>query len=53
MFIRTKTIQGKEYYYLVESYRLGGKVKQRVIKYIGRGKPSPQDLENIIRGLEK
>ena len=35
-FVRTKKIKGKEYRYLVESYRdEGGKVRQRTIKYLG------------------
>lgn len=35
-YIRTKTVKGHEYRYLVESYREGGKVKQRILKYLGR-----------------
>jgi Uma2 family endonuclease len=35
-FVRTKKIKGKEYRYLVESYRDDrGKVRQRTIKYLG------------------
>ena len=34
-FIRTKTIKGIEYYYLVESVRVDGKPRQRVIAYLG------------------
>ena len=37
-FVRTKTIKGHDYEYLVETYREGDKVKQRVIKYLGRKK---------------
>ena len=37
-FVRTKIIKGHAYEYLVETYRDGAKVKQRVIKYIGRKK---------------
>ena len=35
-FIRTKTIKGIEYYYLVESCRVDGKPRQRVIAYLGQ-----------------
>ena len=37
-FIRTKKINGKTYYYLVESIRVDGKIKQKVVKYIGKSK---------------
>ena len=35
-FIRRKTIKGAEYHYLVEGVRKDGKVRQRVICYLGR-----------------
>lgn len=35
-FIRTKKIKGHVYRYLVESVRVNGKIKQRVLKYLGR-----------------
>jgi len=34
-FIRRKKVKGKTYYYIVESYKKKGKVKQRVLFYIG------------------
>ena len=34
-FIRKKQIRGKNYYYIVESKLVKGKVKQKVIYYIG------------------
>ena len=35
-FVRTKKIKGKNYYYVVEGKRdEDGKVKQKVIKYLG------------------
>jgi len=36
-FVRKKAIKGNEYYYLVESYKdkKTGKIRQRVIKYLG------------------
>ena len=36
VYIRTKIIKGKRYYYAVEGARdTQGKVKQKVIKYLG------------------
>ena len=35
-FIRKKTIYGNEYYYLVKNIRKKGKVKQKVIRYLGK-----------------
>ena len=38
-YLRTKKIKGKNYYYIVEGTRDDqGKVKQKVIKYIGTTK---------------
>jgi len=34
-FIRKKKIKGISYYYLVENRRINGKVRQKVLKYIG------------------
>ena len=34
-FIRKKLVKGKPYYYVVESKLIRGKVKQKVIYYIG------------------
>jgi hypothetical protein len=38
-FIRVKYIHGRPYYYLVKSVRVAGKVKQKVLKYLGTRKP--------------
>lgn len=38
-FFRVKYIHGRPYYYLVKSYRENGKVKQKVLKYLGTRKP--------------
>jgi len=50
-FIRFKWIRGKKYYYLVESKREGGKIKQRVLKYLGTSIPG--DIESIKREFRK
>ena len=36
MFERIKKINGHEYRYLVKSVRVDGKIKQKVIKYLGK-----------------
>lgn len=43
-FERTKIINGHEYRYLVKSVRVGGKVKQVFIKYLGKV-PDEEDSE--------
>ncbi len=56
-FIRTKDHGGRDYRYLVENYREGGKVKQRVLKYLGpvdpkREPPTPYRVDYVMgRGL--
>ena len=39
MYERTKVIHGHKYRYLVQGKRIKGKVKQKVIKYLGPVKP--------------
>lgn len=34
-FVRVKVIKGRRYRYLVEGIRVDGKVKQKVLKYLG------------------
>jgi hypothetical protein len=41
-FIRTKRVKGILYGYRVESYRQGGKVRQRVLSYLGRVADAPK-----------
>ena len=38
-FVRKKIINGRPYYYLVKSVRVDGKVRQKVLKYLGTRKP--------------
>ena len=35
VYIRSKKIKGKTYYYIVEGKLVNGKVKQKVLKYLG------------------
>lgn len=38
-FIRTKKVKGHTYYYRVESYTKNGRIKQRVLEYLGKEIP--------------
>ena len=38
-YYRTAKVNGHSYYYLVESYREGGKVRQRILEYYGKNPP--------------
>ncbi len=38
-FIRVRTVNGTNYYYLVENHRVAGHVKQRLIRYFGKTLP--------------
>jgi hypothetical protein len=49
MFIRAKTINGKNYYYLVENRWDGEKVKQKVVRYLGTTKPNPQIIADALK----
>lgn len=58
MFIRIKRVKdptGKihEYEQLVESYRVGGKVKQKVVMTIGKKGESTQRIKTILQTLVK
>ena len=41
VYIRSKKIKGKTYYYIVEGKLIRGKVKQKVLLYLG-------NIQNII-----
>ncbi len=45
-FIRTKRVKGILYRYRVESNRVGGKVQQRVLEYLGRASAKPSKNSN-------
>jgi len=45
-YIRNKKIKGKTYYYVVEGKLIGGKVKQKVLLYLG-------NIDNIIKTFKK
>ena len=47
--MRTKRINGRTYYYLVESRREGKRVRQKVLKYLGAEPPTREEIE-AMRG---
>ncbi|MGE0793338.1 MAG: Fic family protein, partial [Candidatus Woesearchaeota archaeon] len=46
VYLRTKFVSGKEYFYLIHSVRIEGKVK-KIEKSIGTKKPSEKELEKL------
>ncbi len=53
VYIRAKVVRGGIYYYLVRSVRDEGKVRQIVLKYLGKEKPGVEELNKIVVGLKK
>ncbi len=49
MFIRHKKISGHRYYYVVETVIENGKMKQRVVKYLG----NIEKILSVFREYEK
>ena len=45
-YIRNKKVKGNTYYYVVEGKLIGGKVKQKVLLYLG-------NINNIIKVFRK
>jgi Putative restriction endonuclease len=55
-FVRTKKVKGKQYRYLVESYRdKQGKVRQRTLKYLGAVEPTTSngDSKMVVSPTQK
>ena len=48
-FVRVKRIAGGDYYYLVENKREGKKVRQKVLKYLGKNPPTKEQIEIMRR----
>lgn len=46
-FVRSKTINGKKYYYYVESYRVGSSTKQKTLEYLGAVVPKNDSLKAL------
>jgi len=55
MFIREKTVQGRTYLQVVENYREGGKVRQKVIATLGRKEElqASGQIEGVLRSLSR
>ena len=54
MFIRpTKNPRGDIYYHLVESYRLGSQVKQRILMSLGKAEDKEVNLKKLLDVLSK
>ena len=55
MFVREKRIRGYTYLYLVETVREGGRVKQRVVKNLGRKDTVSErgDLDRLARSAAR
>jgi hypothetical protein len=51
--VREKRRGQKVYYYLVESKREGNKVRQRIIHYLGTKPPTKEELENILKEVNR
>jgi hypothetical protein len=49
MFIRIKKVKNKDYFYLVKNEWQDGTCRQKVIKYLGRERPTPQVLAEILK----
>ena len=45
-FLRVKKINNNLYYYLVKSVRIKGKIRQKVVRYIGKSKNLVSMIEN-------
>lgn len=52
-FIRVKRHGNQEYYYLVENKRYGKKIRQKVLKYLGKNPPLEEEIEAITRMIAK
>ena len=52
VFIRSKRQGGREYFYLVENYREKKKVRQRVVRYLGKVAPAQGELRQIMKEVE-
>ena len=47
-YVRRKRLKGRDYYYLVASYRQDGKVKTRTLKYLGTTPHVPAQYQYLM-----
>ena len=52
-FIRIKVRDGIRYYYLVESVRVAGKVRQKLIRYFGKELPPAYQTKELIAKIKR
>ena len=52
-YVRAKHRGQRVYYYLVESKREGNKIRQRIIRYLGTKPPTEEELENILKEVNR
>ena len=52
-YVRAKHRGQKAYYYLVESKREGNKVRQRITRYLGTKPPTEEELENMLKEVNR
>jgi hypothetical protein len=52
-YVRHKIIKGHRYFYLVEGYRVGAKVRQRVLLYLGASEPSERVKQQLKKQYSK
>jgi len=52
-YVRSKSIKGHTYYYLVSSKRINGHVVQKFEKYYGKTQEPKEKIEKTESGLEK
>jgi hypothetical protein len=52
MYVRKKTASGREYYQLVESFREGGKARQRVVAHLGKYTTVDKALADLPRRID-
>jgi len=47
VFLRVKKINNNHYYYLVKSVRIKGKIRQKVVRYIGKSHKLVSMLKDV------
>jgi hypothetical protein len=47
-YVRRKRLKGHDYYYLVASFRQGGKVRTRTLKYLGTSPQVPVQYQYLL-----
>jgi len=48
-YVRAKKVKGRTYYYLVKSVRVGDRVRQVNLEYLGAEKPSTRHVKKLSK----